>query len=157
MAHMHYRTKGIILRKQDRGEADQLLTVFSKDFGRVEVLARAVRKIKSKLRSGAQLFELSEIEFVQGKNHKTLTDALIIDKFKAIRQDLQKLKTAYKIAEVFDKMITGQEKDEKLWQLFEQVFSRLSRAGANDLPMLYKYFVWQFLTIQGYDPRHYEL
>lgn len=138
------------MKKEDRGEADQVFTVFSEDFGRLEVLGRAVRKIKSKLRSGAELFYLSEIEFIQGKNYKTLTDALIIDKFKAVREDLEKLKTAYKIAAVFDRMITGQEKDEKLWQLLKEVFHRLNSATTDDLRLLYKYFLWQFLAIQGY-------
>lgn len=139
------------MKKQDRREADQIFTVFTRDFGRVEVLGRAIRKIKSKLRSGAELFYLSEIEFIQGKNCKTLTDAVLIDKFKAISQDLEKLKTAYQIAEIFDKMIIGQERDEKLWQLFKEVFHRLNNAAANDLALLYKYFLAQFMTIQGYE------
>ncbi len=151
MAHTHYRTQGIILKKQNRREADQVFTVFTKDFGRIEVLGRAIRKIKSKLRSGAELFYLSEIEFIQGRAHKTLTDAVLIDKFKAISQDLEKLKTAYQIVDVFDKLITGQEKDEKLWQLLKEVFCRLNNAAANELTLLYKSFVRHFLTIQGYD------
>ena len=73
---IHYRTQGFILKKTDRGEADQILTIYTKDFGKLEILGKAIRKIKSKLRSGADLFYFSEIEFIQGKAYKTLTDIL---------------------------------------------------------------------------------
>ncbi len=150
----HYRTQGIVLKKEDRREADQVFTIFTKDFGRLEIMAKSVRKIKSKLRGGMELFYLSEIEFVQGKGYKTLTDALLVDKFKPIRNNLEKFKIAYQIASVFDKLIKGQEKDEKVWQLFKEVFRRLNSTADNNLGLLYHYFLWQFLAIQGYDPEH---
>ena len=62
----HYRTKGIILQKTDRGETDRLFTFYTKDFGKLDLLARAERKITSKLRGGLELFYLSEVEFIQG-------------------------------------------------------------------------------------------
>ncbi len=52
----HYRTQGIILKKEDRGEADRLFTIYTKDFGKLELLAKGERKIKSKLRGGLELF-----------------------------------------------------------------------------------------------------
>jgi len=87
---IHYRTQGFVLRKTDLREADQAFTIYTKDFGKLKILARAIRKIKSKLRSGIELFYLSEIEFIQGKNYKTLTDATVIEKFKNVKQDLEK-------------------------------------------------------------------
>ncbi len=65
-----YRTQGIILGKVDRGESDRLFTIYTKDYGIINLLARSERKIKSKLRSGLELFYLSEIEFIQGKAQK---------------------------------------------------------------------------------------
>jgi len=64
---VHYRTQGLILKKEDQGEADLLFTIYTKDFGKLEILGRAIRKISSKLRSGAEIFYLSEVEFIQGK------------------------------------------------------------------------------------------
>ena len=51
----HYRTKGFILKKRNQGEANQLFTVFTKDFGRIEILGKSIRKITSKLRAGARI------------------------------------------------------------------------------------------------------
>lgn len=123
---VHYRTLGFIFKKTDRGEADQLFTIFTKDFGKLEILGKAIRKIKSKLRSGAELFYFSEIEFIQGKTHKTLTDAILIEKFENIKKDLGKLKIAHKITDVVDGLVGGQEKDENIFNLLNEVFKRLN-------------------------------
>jgi len=123
---VHYRTPGFILKKEDRGEADQLLTIYTRDFGRLEILGKAIRKISSKLRSGVEIFYLSEIEFIQGKTSKTLTDAIALEKFENLKKSFKKLRIAYKITEVFNELVKGQEKDENLWNLLLETFQRLN-------------------------------
>ncbi len=158
---IHYRTQSFILEKTDFQEADQVFTVFTKDFGKLKILGKAIRKIKSKLRSGIELFYLSEIEFIQGKNHKTLTDAIAVEKFKNIRQDLEKLEIVSQIAENVDDLIRGEEKDEDIWNLLTEVFDKLKieRQPFEEFPALldpgklkiiYYYFVWNLLSILGY-------
>ena len=124
----HYRTQGFILKKTDQGESDRIFTIFTKDFGRLELLAKAERKIKSKLRAGLELFYLSEIEFIQGKIYKTLTDAILIEKFQNLRNDLGKLYIAYKISEDLDNFVRGEEPDEKIWHLLNETFEKLNNS-----------------------------
>ncbi len=152
-----YRTQGFILEKTDAGEADRLFTVYTKDFGRLELIARSVRKIQSKLRAGLEIFYLSEIEFIQGKIQKTLTDAVLIDGFKNLRKDLVRLFIARRISEVFNGLIKGQEPDEKLWHLLSEVFKALDDKNLKTeaCNLLYHYFVWNFLSLLGYRPDLY--
>ena len=149
---VNYRTKGFILKKEDRGEADQLLMVFTKDFGKLEILGKSIRKISSKLRSGVEIFYLSEIEFIQGKTYKTLTDAILIEKFENIRKDLKRLKILYRIAEVFDELVKEEEKDESLWELLTETFKQLNNLKIENykLKIIYYYFLWNFFSILGY-------
>jgi len=154
---IHYRTQGFIFKKENRGEADQLFSVFTKDFGRLEISGKAVRKIKSKLRSGAEIFYLSEIEFIQGKAYKTLTDAVLINKFKNIRDNVGKLKIAFQISETLDNLVKTEESDEGVWELLQETFSRLN---SRSLPtarclLLYYYFLWNLFSILGYQPQLY--
>jgi len=154
---VHYRTEGVILKKEERGEADLLFTVYTKDFGKLKILGKAVRKMGSKLRSATGIFSLSEIEFIQGKSQKTLTDAISAGKAPELIKDLKKLRIAHKIAEALDRLIKGQEHDEKIWQLLAEVFQklnnpRLSNAGYR---LLYYYFFWNFIAILGYTPNLY--
>lgn len=155
---IHYRTQGFILKRVNRGGADRIFTVFTKDFGRLEILGKAIRKIKSKLRGGMEIFYLSEIEFIQGKTYKTLTDAILIDSFPNLRKDLQGLSIAYRISEVLDNLIKGQEPDEEIWQLLKETFQKLDnkRLTINNQQLIYYYFLWNLLSILGYQPEFYK-
>ena len=117
---IHYRTKTFFLNEQDRGESNRLFTVFTNDFGKLKIFGKAIRKIKSKLRAGTEIFSLSEIEFIQGKSHKTLTDTILIDRFKNIKEDPEKLKVAFQIAETLDSFLEEEEKDDEIWQLLKE-------------------------------------
>lgn len=150
----HYRTPGFIFKKENFREADQIFSVFTRHFGRIEVLARSIRKMRAKLRSAVELFYLTEIEFIQGRVYNTLTDAVSIDKFLGIRKNLKTLAIAYKMAKIFDKMVIGQERDEKLWHLLDETFKRLNNLEPDiqEPELLYQYFRRQLLVILGYGP-----
>jgi len=151
---IHYRTRAFVLKETERGEADKLFTVFARDFGKLEVLGKSIRKITSKLRAGIPLFCISEIEFIQGKAYKTLTDAILIEDFENIKKDLRRLRAAFKISEVFDQLIKAPEKDEKIWQLLLEVFQKLNslKLKVYSLELIYYYFFWNLLSILGYQP-----
>lgn len=154
---IYCRTQGFFIKKTDRGEADRLFTIYTKDFGKLEILGKAVRKIKSKLRGGAELFYLSEVEFIQGKTYKTLTDAVLIEGFQNIRKDLKKLDTACSISEILDNLVKGQEPDKEIWDLLKEVFNKLNndRPQTKNHKSLCYYFFWDILSLLGYRPELY--
>jgi len=148
----YYRTKGFVLSKYDAREADQIFDIYTEDFGKLKILAKAIRKIKSKLRPGTELFYLSKVEFIQGRTFKTLTDAVVIEKFKNIRNDFEKLKIAYQIIEVSKSLIKGQEKDEKIFNLLNETFNKLNNCSLFIVhcSLIYYYFLWNLISILGY-------
>jgi DNA repair protein RecO len=149
---IHHRSLGLVIKKEDRGEADQLFTVYTKDFGKIEILAKSVRKISSKLRAGAEIFYLSEFEFIQGKGRKTLTDAIVIEKYNNLRQDLNRLKIAHQTAEILDDFIKGQESDERIWGLLLKVFKKINdlKISGENLSAIYYNFLFDFISLLGY-------
>ena len=154
---IHYRTPGIVIKKEDKGEADQVFTIYTKDFGKLEVLGKAIRKIKSKLRPGTELFYLSEVEFIQGKTYKTLTDAILIERHKHLRRNLKRLAISYRISEALNTLVRIQEPDKKIWQLLNEVFQKLNnpQLPIPNYHLLYYYFLWNLLSILGYQPELY--
>jgi len=153
---IRYRTKGIFIKKEDRGEADQLFTIYTGGFGKLKVLGKGIRKIKSKLRSGAEIFFLSEIEFIQGKNYKTMTDAILLEKFSDMRDNLKRLAIACRISEVLDSLVRGQEVDQEIWQLLNESFEKLNNLKIeNSLKIVYYYFLWNLFSILGYNAELY--
>lgn len=144
-----YKSSGFVIAKRDLREADQLFSFYSKDFGKVEILGRAIRKIKSKLRAGVDMMYFSELEFIQGKAYKTLTDALAIEKFKNIKSDLAKLEIAHRICQAADSLIRGQERDDGIFDLLEETFTRLN-GNASNQELIYHHFFWNFVSLLGY-------
>ena len=149
---LKYRTEGFIFKKDERGEADQSFSIFTKDFGRLELKAKAVRKITSKLRADIDIFYLSEVEFIQGKNSKTLTDAAKIKRFDNVISNAQKLRVACRVSDTLDSFVKGQEKDNEIFNLLLDFLSKLEVATVkiNNQHLIYQYFFWNFISLQGY-------
>ncbi|MEI7424806.1 MAG: DNA repair protein RecO [Candidatus Staskawiczbacteria bacterium] len=149
-----YKTKAFVLKKSDRNESDRIFSVFTDEFGKLNIFAKAIRKSTSKLRSGIDIFFMSEIEFIQGKNRKTLTDTSIVKKFSSISKDVKKFQIANGIGEILDNFIKGEERDKGVFDLLDEVFCELnsqnSTTGKHTL--LYYYFLWNALSIFGYLP-----
>jgi len=137
---LRYRTLGFVFKKEDKGEADQIFKIFTKDFGKVEVLAKGIRKISSKLRPQIDIFYLSEIEFIQGKIYKRLIGAFCVEKFKNLRRSFKRLSIAYQTCEALDKLIKGEEKDERIWKLILEVFISLDKEKFKVCSLVYFIF-----------------
>lgn len=119
MSYELYQTEGIIIKHREMGEADSILSVFTKDFGRIELMAKGVRRLNSKLRPHLNIFDYSRFAFVSGKEFWRLTDAEKISSWKNIGRDKTKMVSLAKIMKVLDKMLQGEEKQEKLWNLIK--------------------------------------
>ena len=66
---VHYKTRALVFGKEDRLEADRIFSVFTREYGKLSIAGRGIRKITSKLRGGLDIFCVSDIEFIQGKNN----------------------------------------------------------------------------------------
>ena len=139
---VYYKTKGFVFKKENRGEADKIFSIFTHDYGKIELRCRGIRKINSKLRYNIDNFYYSEIEFVQGKNYKTLTDASIINK---PQLTLSKLEFLNNIAELLDSFIKGEQRDDKIFDLLSKTFENLLKIKSYKLRNFYNYFFWNFI------------
>ena len=151
----HYKTQGFVFKKEDWREADRVFSVFTLDFGKIEVLARAVRKITSKLRGGIDIFSLSDIEFIQGKHQKTLIDAVVIEKFSHIFQSSEEMEIANRVSGLLEMFIRGPQTDGRIWDLLADFFKKLDRQelSASRQQLLYHYFAWNFISLLGHGPQ----
>lgn len=101
------RTKAIVLRRTNYGESDRILNLLTEK-GVISCIAKGVRKEKSKLAGGIELFCLSEVTIHEGKNNKlgVLTSAKMLEPYQKITLKLEELelgstvlKTVSKVAE----------------------------------------------------------
>jgi len=76
-----YRTEGIVLKSKDYGEADKLLTIFTRARGKAQAIVKGVRKQKSRLRGGVQPLTLSDFQMYEGRSLDTVIQAEVRDPF----------------------------------------------------------------------------
>lgn len=106
MAIKQLETAGIILRRIDYGEADRIITFLTKDFGKIRAIAKGVRKQKSKLAGGIELFSVSELYLIKGKGDiDTLVSTRLLKHYGVIVTDLKRTETAYDMLKTINKVI----------------------------------------------------
>ena len=143
--------EAIILTRTDYGEADRILTVLTPQFGKIRLLARGVRKVKSKLAGGIELFSVSEISLIKGRGEiDTLVSTRLIKHYGHIVQDLERTMTAYELIKQLNR-ITEDEAEEEYFALLQQAFEALDDATI-PLPLVNLWYMAQLLRIGGHTP-----
>lgn len=144
-------THGIILRRIDYGEADRIVTFLTSGYGKIRVMAKGVRKAKSKLAGGIELFSTSELHFISGRSDiGTLVSTRMIKHYGGIVKDLGRTELAYQMLKSIDRVLedgTGQEH-------FVQLNESLAALDTPAIPPVLAElsFAMRLLELQGHVP-----
>jgi len=82
------RDEGFVIKRRNFGEADRMLTIFSRENGKITVVAKGVRKITSKRGALLEPFNLIKFQTVQSYSMKILTEVELISPFEKNKADL---------------------------------------------------------------------
>ncbi len=147
-------TIALVVKRKNKGEHDQLLTLFTKRYGKIEFVCRGIRKKEAKLAGHLGSLCLSDISFVLGKHAKVLTSACNREHFAAIKKDLIKLKAAQRIINLLDAYTIAEAKDESIFNLVVGALDYVNRREmtALELKFFLRYFEFKFLSLLGYEP-----
>jgi len=110
-----YKTKLIILNRQDFSESDRVLTVFSLAHGMHKIIAKGSRKSLAHLGGKIEPYYNLFANLVEGKSFDIITDAEIIYSYQGIRLDLEKLRIAYNISNLFKNILKEKESHQKIY------------------------------------------
>lgn len=111
--------RAIVLARRDFREYDQIISVYTKDFGKMELLARGVKKIISKQSAHLEPFSLVDIETAHGKEIDHLIKVQSQNVFKDIRSDLQKSLAAQYVVSLTDRLVQAGERDERIFNILQ--------------------------------------
>lgn len=144
-------TKGIILTRTDFGEADRVITLLTPDHGKLRLMARGVRKIKSKLAGGIELFSVSSITFIQGRGEMgTLISTRLIKHYGNIVGDINRVQLGYELIKMLNRA-TEDEPETAYFDLLEQAFEALNDATISQ-DLIKIWFSAQLLRLAGHAP-----
>ena len=145
-----YKTEGVVLRQMPLGEADRLLTMFSPDLGKLRVVARGVRRAKSKLAGHTEQLTRVRISVAVGRNLDALSEAETIDSFRRLKEDLGHVSQALYLAELVDGFTVEQSPNPGAYRLLLDALSALDA----DRPtgFLLRHFELGLLRRSGFGP-----
>jgi DNA repair protein RecO (recombination protein O) len=142
--------RAIVLRRTDFRENDQLITLLTREKGKISALARGVKKIVSKNSSYLEPFFYIEMEMIPGRELKHITKVTGLDIFKNIRADLDKCLLAVRAVNIVDNLILENERDASV---FELLLRWLQFIDQNNAGSAYFFgFVARLFKIIGFAP-----
>jgi DNA repair protein RecO (recombination protein O) len=145
-----FRDRGVVLRTIRLGEADRIVTLMTEQHGKVRAVAKGVRRTKSKF--GSRLEPLSHVALLgwQGRGDLDIVNqAEVIDTFRAVREDLDRMAAAMSMLEVVDQI--GQERHGNP-RLYEMLVGAIGALAAENSPMIAPAFFLKVLALEGSAP-----
>lgn len=144
-------TTGIILARTDYGEADRIITLLTPDHGKLRLMAKGVRRIKSKLAGGIELFSVSNITFIRGRGDiGTLISTRLIKHYGRIIQDITRVQLGYELIKLLNK-ITEDEPEAEYFTVLEEAFAALDDVNIH-VKLIECWFYAQLLRQGGFTP-----
>lgn len=120
------KTEGIVIRRRNFGEADKILTILTKKFGKLQVKAPGVRRITSRRSPHVELLNHTFFSLYYGKSLPVVTEAEAISTFPEIKENLGKVSTAYHICELIDNFCPENQENSEVFILLRDTFSKLT-------------------------------
>ena len=144
-----YRTKAVVLRRTNYGEADRILQLLTPD-GRRSVMARGVRKEKSKLAGGIELFAVSDVVIGEGKGDLgVLTSSKLEHFYRHILEDYDRLQFGYQAIKLVSK--ASEAVDEPEWfDLLVETLAGLDVVSI-PLPLVKSWFYLRYASLLGHE------
>ena len=124
---MQYTVDGLVLREVNVGENDKMLTILTPEKGRIGVMAKGSRSVKSKALATAQLYTYGNYEIYEKGDFKWLRGGSVIDGFYGIRDDIEKLSLAAYIADVACELSGEDETATDMLRMTLNTFYAISR------------------------------
>ena len=147
---MLYKTEGIVLKSMEYQEADKIVTIYTKDYGKITAIAKGVRKTKSKFGSSLEILTYSIFLFYKGRNLDIVSQTEILESFFSASKEVIKFAFAANCVEVVNRLTEEREINIGLFNLLKEALHYLRES--NDPKLLSLSFKWQTMSILGYRP-----
>ncbi|NBI10514.1 DNA repair protein RecO [Colidextribacter sp. OB.20] len=149
---MHITTKALVLRAVDYRESDKILTLFTRDQGRLTASARGCRKKGSAIAAGCQLLAWSEMVLYDYQGRWAVKEAATERLFQGVRADIARLALGCYFAEAAELLAVEGEPADELLSLTLNSLHALDRMPDRPLPLVKAAFEWKAMALAGYEP-----
>ncbi len=149
------RVDAVVLRHSDYGEADRLLTLFTRQRGKMRVVAKGARKIASRKAGHIEPFTHVKLQLATGRDMFILTQADTVDAYLPLRDDLILTSHASYVLELLDRFTYEDETEHPtIFRLVTESLSRL--ASGADVWLVLRFYEMRLLDQLGFRPQLFE-
>lgn len=145
-----YRTEAIVIRRRDWGEADRLLTLYTREKGKIQAVAKGARKPRSRKAGHVELFARTRLLVARSRSIDIVTQAETVEVYRLLRESLETITLGHYFAELLDRFTGEAEPDEALFDLISSAFCWLCER--NDLGLVARYYELHLLDLAGFRP-----
>jgi len=150
-----FRVEAVVLRHTDYGEADRLLTLYTRQLGKTRALAKGARKIASRKAGHIEPFTYVKLQLAKGRDMPLVTQADTVDAYLPLREDLILTGHASYVLELLDRFTYEDEMENlALFRLLTDTLSRL--ASRTDPWLVIRYYEIRLLDHLGFRPQLFE-
>ncbi len=144
-----YKVNAIVLRSIECGNGDKLLVLFSREFGRMKVMAHGVSKPFSRKRGSVQPFTYTKFLIGRGRELDSVSQCEGMEMFPFIRHDLETIGYASYLSELVLSLTPEGERNEPLFRLLLETMRLMEEGGAE---ILTRSFEIKAAALMGYRP-----
>ncbi|MYJ01786.1 MAG: DNA repair protein RecO [Chloroflexi bacterium] len=144
------RAEALVLRQRPLGDADRICVLFSPTRGRVEAVAKGVRRPLSKLAGHVEPLNRGQFGLAQGRSLHVITDAQTLDAWPSLHDDVDRMTEALSMAELVDRSTDLDVASGPLYMLLKGSLDELARTSSPSV--VRRWFTLRFLDQQGYQP-----
>ena len=121
-----YTVEGIVIKRFNLGEADRLITLFTKNHGKITALAKGIRKPASKRAGSIEVFNHVKVSLIKSRGDlEVLTEVQIINSFTSWRNHLGRITLAYQICEIVDKLTPDHQPNPEVFEILKNSMSQI--------------------------------
>ena len=142
-----FKTEAIIIKRNNFSESDRILTVLTRNNGKMKIKAKGVRKIISRRAPHIEPLNFSVLSLYNSKM-PILTEAETLDSFEDIKQDLRKVGFAYHVCELINELCPEHQENRAVFALLLSTLEKI-RTEANPRKAVREFEV-ELLTILGF-------
>ena len=147
----NYQTEAIIIKKTKLGEADRILTLYTPHLGKIQGVAKGVRRPRSKLSGHLELLTHSQVSLARGRNIDTIIGSQTINSFLELKDDLKLTSYALYATELVYQFTADHIENRPLFGLLLETMEQLCCNSDNELVM--RYFELNLFERVGYRPQ----
>lgn len=145
------KVEAIVLRYINWGEADRLIWIFSKEYGKLRAVAKGVRKARSRKAGHLEPFTRVSLLLARGKEIPLVTQVETLDAYLPIREDLLRITCGLYLVELLDRFTYEEGANIPIYTLLADSLTRLSQAVDQDL--VARYYEIRLLDYLGFRPQ----